>query len=96
LNFLSPSPFAKKCATEKPIIDYSLKGENLLSQATELNRFNMKTLQIGEAYEKTIQTFSFKIERNGNFHGFGCWFDVMFNGSDPKKQVILSTSPNHK
>jgi hypothetical protein len=55
----------------------------------------MSTLKVGEAYEKTIRSFVFKIQKTGNFQGFCAWFDVYFEGSDESKKVILSTSPDH-
>jgi hypothetical protein len=88
-------PFAKKCAFEKPIIDQQLQGENLLTSGVELCRYDLNTLRIGEAYEKTIRSFMFKLQKSGQFQGFCAWFDVHFEGSDPSKKLTLSTSPNH-
>eukprot|EP01114_Cavostelium_apophysatum_P012270 TRINITY_DN2723_c0_g1_i2.p1 TRINITY_DN2723_c0_g1~~TRINITY_DN2723_c0_g1_i2.p1 ORF type:complete len:505 (-),score=105.55 TRINITY_DN2723_c0_g1_i2:734-2248(-) len=89
-------PFAKKCAFEKPLIDKVVKPEWVIADPTTIKSLDLKNVPIWEPYEKTIVKFNFTVKKTGNFHGFAAWFDVIFRGTDTSKDVILSTSPDHK
>lgn len=86
-------PYAKKCAFEKPIIDYGLEEKHQLADAITLKSFDFKKVPKEEPYEKTVIPFEFSIKKDGNFHGFAAWFDTDFKGSAPDQVVTLSTSP---
>jgi len=91
-------PFAKKCAFEKPIIDHQLQPENMLAEPIKLKEFDLRHVPVAEPYEKTVMNFNFSAKKDGNLHGFGGWFDVLFRNNDPNdsNKVNLSTSPNQK
>lgn len=89
------SPFAKKCAFEKPIIDQAVKGENLFCPALEIKFFDLKTVPINEPYDKTTVGFSFKAEKSGLFLQFSLIFNLRILFWNEKKKTNKNTAPMH-
>lgn len=81
---------ARKEHLSQPIVGY-ISPESLLSHERAEYTINFQSCTIKQMKEFTIP-FRFTINKTALCHGFGCWFDAVFNGS--LSQVVLSTSPS--
>jgi protein arginine N-methyltransferase 2 len=93
------SPLISVAQTEilgHPLHNHILSKDDCLSLPATVARLQLKTTTLDDI-ERIESTFKFTITKDGEFHGFGSWFDVRF-GDIPSEYeyetVTLSTSPH--
>lgn len=87
---------------DRPIIDHELLPSDYLSDPMSIAKLDMNAIDVVKL-ESWSCDFKFVVNKVGNLHGFGSWFDVEFHSplsmdddlsANTPKPVILSTSPN--
>ncbi len=81
-------PMARLATVTQPKIT-TLKPEQCLAPAEEVRHLDLKFVT-EEEISSISGALEFKITKNSVLHGFGCWFDVEFEGS---QCVKLDTGP---
>jgi len=72
-----------------------LTEDQLLAEPQIVSSFDLKSVTQDEV-ESVFQTLDFQIESPSgprSFHGFACWFDVVFAGHPTSSPVTLTTRP---
>ncbi|MES1918442.1 class I-like SAM-binding methyltransferase superfamily, partial [Bonamia ostreae] len=69
-----------------PVFTRTIKERELLSEEKIFYSFETKTVTEKDL-DDILSVFDFEVEKDGDLHGFGCWFDVRF------LKTVLSTNP---
>lgn len=86
------SPTAEQAYVEyfsQPVVG-TFDINSLLSSQRAVHTVDFQVVT-GEELQCFTIPFTFRIDRTALMHGFGCWFDVAFDGTD--SSLVLSTSP---
>ena len=84
---------SKRLLCSKPKHDHEIKAGDMLAAPMAFANWNMGDMLV-EDLEENVRDVDFEIEQDGEFSGFGFWFDVSFKGSSPENEVTLSTGPH--
>jgi histone-arginine methyltransferase CARM1 len=90
VNISNVRELATREYLSQPVVGY-FPSSNLLSTQRAVHTIDFREVSVGELQDFEIE-FNFRIDRTALLHGFGCWFDVNFEGS--ASVVTLSTSPD--
>lgn len=81
---------AKREHLSQPVVGY-FPSSMIISPMRTVHTFDFSHVSCDELKNFEIN-FSFEFDQAAVMHGFGCWFDFSFLGSD--SQHVLSTSPD--
>jgi len=90
-DFSPVIPLAMKQALSKPEISI-VSSDQILSSPLIVEEIDLYTV-VPEYIQNIYKVLSFIPEKDGNLHGFCCWFTVEFEGELEGSNVILSTAP---
>jgi len=90
VNMSSVVELAKKEYFSQPVVG-CFASDLLLSSQRAVHTIDFSAIS-GEELQNFDIEFNFRIDKTAIMHGFGCWFDISFDGTT--SSVILSTSPD--
>lgn len=90
INLSQAITTAKQEYFSQPVVG-CFSSSSLLSSQRAVHTIDFSVITCIELQNFEID-FNFRIDKTALMHGFGCWFDINFDGSTAT--VILSTSPD--
>ena len=91
VNISGAVEIAKQEYLSQPVVG-AFSTSNLISSQRAVHCVDFLTVTTEELQNFEIE-FRFRIDQTALMHGFGCWFDINFEGT--QSNVVLTTSPDN-